>query len=445
MNKRILFLLNLCFCQGVFAQTNTLSPYSIYGLGDNVHTSLSSQSSMGGTSIAMLSTQNINITNPAALVFVNRPTFNFDFKTELLTLSSGGATETSSLFSIENFSFAFPLTIDPQRKRQGAFTFGITPYARQGYDVASYQTVPEIGEVEYRFLGEGGINSAFLAAGYELLTDSGRVNTLAFGARGSYVFGFVKNERITTLDNSVSRFGSNLYRGVTHEISAADVRLGLLYTRRLFWNKKTPDMKSGSFSVGAFYKPSVSLNTFSDQTAYTFINDFSSPTIVDTLSFSSSNTPTIAASSFGLGFGFIYDGRYNIGLDLASTRWSELSIAGVNQGLNNEIRASLGFEYIPDPTSYKQILKIIRYRAGFSFEQTRLNVAGVQPNRIGLTAGLGVPIIASKSTSMFNIGTEYAIRTGAGLPVVENYVNIFIGFTFTPNQYDRWFAKQKYD
>lgn len=445
MIKRLLFLLSICLSQGVFAQTNTLSPYSIYGLGDNVHTSLAAQSSMGGTSIAMLSTQNINIYNPATLVFVNRPTFNFEVKTEFLTLNSGGSAETSSLFSIENFSFAFPLVVNPQRKRKGAFTFGITPYARQGYDVASYETVPEIGEIEYRFLGEGGINSAFLAAGYELLTDSGRVNTLAFGATGSYVFGLIKNERITTLDNSVSGFGSNLYRGETHEISAADVRLGLLYTRRLFWNNNTPDAKTGSVSIGAFYKPSVSLNTFSNQTAYTFINDFNSPTIIDTVSFSKSNIPTIAASSFGLGFGFIYDGRISLGLDLTSTRWSELSIAGTNQGLNDEMRASFGFEYIPDPTSYKQLIKVIRYRAGFSYEQTRLNVGGVQPTRIGLTAGLGVPIIASKSTSIFNIGTEYAMRSGAGLPVTENYVNFFIGLTFTPNQYDRWFAKQKYD
>ena len=445
MIKRLLFLLSICLSQGVFAQTNTLSPYSIYGLGDNVHTSLAAQSSMGGTSLAILSTQNININNPAALVFVNRPTFNFDVKTEFLTLNNGGTSEASSLFSFGNFSFAFPLVVNPSKKRKASFTFGITPYAQQGYDVASYETVPDIGEVEYRFLGEGGINSAFLAAGYELLTDSGRINTLALGATGSYVFGLIKNERITTLDNSVSGFGSNLYRGETHEISAADVRLGILYTRRLFWNSNTPDEKSGSFSLGGFFKPSVSLNTFSDQTAYTFIKDFTSPTIIDTVSFSKSNIPTVAASSFGLGLGFIYDGRISLGLDLTSTHWSELSIAGVNQGLNDEMRASFGFEYIPDPTSYKQLAKIIRYRAGVSYEQTRLNVGGVQPTRIGLTAGLGVPIIASKSTSIFNIGTEYAIRSGAGLPVTENYVNIFIGLTFTPNQYDRWFAKQKYD
>ena len=98
MIKRLLFLLSICLSQGVSAQTNTLSPYSIYGLGDNVHSSLAAQSSMGGTSLAMLSTQNININNPAALVFVNRPTFNFDIKNEFLTLNNGGTSETSSLF-----------------------------------------------------------------------------------------------------------------------------------------------------------------------------------------------------------------------------------------------------------------------------------------------------------------------------------------------------------
>ncbi|MEQ9186261.1 MAG: hypothetical protein RLP15_00895 [Cryomorphaceae bacterium] len=445
MIRAIFALCSLFFAATSFAQTNTLSPYSIYGIGDAPYSPLTAQAGMSHTNLAILSTHNINLTNPANVAYVTRPTFNFDFRNELLTLNSNGSTQTNNLVSIENFSFAFPLINDNKRKRRAAFGFGIKPYSRQGYDVVSYEAHPEFDVVEYRFVGEGGINSAFFGAGYDLIADSGRVNTLTIGAVGSYVFGSIFRNRMTMVDSLSALAGSNLYREEQNQISAADVRFGLLYTRRLDFKKKDESSTIGSFSIGGYYHPSMVLNTNSHSLAYTFDGGSDAPRLIDTVDYRLSKNPTQAPASFGVGVGMTYDNRINIGIDVTTTQWSQLEIDGVNAGLNDDLRISTGVEYTPDPTSYKQLTKIIRYRAGLSYEQTRLNVNGVQPSRIGASAGLGIPIVASRSSSMLNLGIEYARRGSAGLPVTENYLNLHLGLTITPNQFDRWFAKRKYD
>jgi len=445
MRRAIIFFSLVISVCSLRAQTNTLSPYSIYGIGDPVHAPLSAQVGMAHTNLAVLSTHNVNVTNPANLAYVSRPTFNFDFKNEVLSLSSNGVTQTNTLVSIENFSFAFPLINDNKKKRRSAFGFGLKPYSRQGYDVATAVQHPEFEDVTYRFIGEGGINTAFFGAGFDLLADSGRVNTLTTGAVGSYVFGSIYRNRITMVDSSTNFTGSNIFREERNEMSAFDYRFGLLYTRKIIMKEEGSKKTYGSVSVGGFFQPGKTLNTNSQSFTFSFAGDYVAPSFIDTIDFRESEEPSIAPTSYGGGLGFTYDNRVNIGLDLSMTQWTQLEVDGVNAGLNDQLRVSSGVEYTPDPTSYKQLSKIIRYRAGLSFEQTRLNVNGIRPSRVGIAVGLGIPVIASRSSSMFNIGIEYARRGGSGLPVTENFFNVHLGMTLTPNQFDRWFAKRKYD
>lgn len=429
--------------QALWAQSSTLSPFSIYGLGDTPNSAITSMSSMSHTGIAMLSTLNINNINPATQTFLSRPTFNLDLRNEFLLLTSDGQQQGNSLFSIENISLAFPVINAAKRKRNAAISFGIQPYSRVGYEVVSREEIEGLGQVEYLFVGEGGINQAYLTGAYDIFSDSGKVNTLSIGLTGAYVFGFVDRNRITLVDSTA--ISSNVFREDRNEISAFDWKLGLLYTRKLTFKEDKNEEIFGSFSVGAFFKPAATLNNATRQTAYTFVNNLNNPIVIDTLQTSVGSAPIATPNQFGVGFSFTYDNRWNVGLDVISRQWSQLKVNEVNAGLNDEFRISMGLEYTPDPTSFKQLPKIIRYRAGWSFEQTRLNVNGIQPSQIGLSAGLGIPVIATRSTSMFNIGTEYVLRGGQGLPVSENFLNLFIGFSFTPNQYDRWFVKRKYD
>lgn len=429
-------------CVGL-TQTNTLSPYSLFGLGDSPVSTLSSQAAMGHTNLGVLSTTNINFNNPATQTFINRPTFSFDFRNEFLTLNDGIQSQSNSIFGIDNISFAFPLINSFKKRRNASLSFGLQPRTRQGYDVYTSENVEGIGNVDYFFYGAGGINNANLAAAFDLIADSARMHTLSIGASASYVFGKLSRNRATVVDsNSAS---SDIFRTEELELSDVDFKFGLLYSHRLFFKKGTDDEKQGSFSVGAFFKPQASLRTFSNSYAITFLGPYYDPFAIDTLQKSSGENTTELPISYGIGASFRYGGQWTFATDFSSTSWSDLQVNGVPAGLNDELRVSAGVEYIPDYTAVKKLFKIMRYRAGISFEQSRVNLNGSQPTRLGMHGGFGIPIIASRSSTMLNLGTEYAIRGGSGLPLSERFWNVHIGMSITPNQFDRWFQKRKYD
>ena len=435
-------LLVLISCAGI-SQTSTLSPYSLFGLGDAPASSLSSQAGMGHTNLGVLSTTNINFANPATQTFVNRPTFSFDLRNEFLSLNDGIRSQSNSLFAIDNLSFGFPLINNFKKKRKAALSFGLQPRTRQGYDVVTSQSLADIGNVDYYFYGSGGLNNVNLSAAFDLIADSGRVHTLSIGVTASYVFGKLARNRATVVDSNAG--ASDIFRTEALELSDIDYRLGLLYSQRLFFKKGTDDEKNGSISIGAYIKPQASLRTFSKSYAITFLGPYYDPYAIDTLDKSSGESTTELPLSYGPGASFRYASQWTFAVDFSSTAWSSLVVNGGTAGLNDETRFSAGVEYIPDYTAVKKVFKIIRYRTGFSFEQTRVNINGSQPTKLGIHGGFGIPIIASRSSSLLNFGTEYAIRGGSGLPLSERFWNIHIGMTITPNQFDRWFQKRKYD
>lgn len=466
MNKLLITTIIAAFSTLCYGQISTLSPYSIYGLGEDISSSLTAQASMAHTGIAVRNPLNINATNPAALSQLGRVTFNMDVRNEFLTLNTSTASQSNSIFTINNISFGFPLINDFTKKRRSTIAFGLKPLTGQGYDIEITQTVPDLSDVTYRFIGNGGVSDAFASFSYDLLSfkrenkektySINRADVLSLGITGSYLFGTLDRSRITEMNLGAS--ASNLYRGRTLEISDISMRTGLMYSHALTKSDTTLDRFSkepkigkkviGYFSVGAFYNPSVGLNAFQTDLDYSYAGAYTNPGIIDTLTFNQVKTTTQAVSSYGIGASLSLNDKWTFALDATRTEWSKLTINGLNQGLNDATRISFGTEFIPayDESGKGSLLKTIRYRGGLSMQQTRLNVNNTQPMRYGINFGIGVPLVATRSTSMFNLGLEFANRGNANIGLTENYVNLHVGFTFTPNMsYDFWFLKRKYD
>ena len=64
----------------------------------------------------------------------------------------------------------------------------------------------------------------------------------------------------------------------------------------------------------------------------------------------------------------------------------------------------------------------------------------------GVSAGTSIPLLASKSASKLNFAVEYGKggTTASGL-VEENFVNIWLGFSFSPFIANDWFIQRKYE
>lgn len=465
MNK-IIALLSFVLISGYgYGQLNTNSPYSIYGIGDEIFSTLTSQAAMGHTSIAVRNPLNINTINPAGLSQLGRVTFNFDVKNEFLNLSTSSSSESKSLLTVNNFSFGFPLINDFSKKRRSTLTMGVKPYTSQGYNLETSESVPNLGDITYRFIGNGGISDAFLGLSYDLISikrsnktkniNIPRSDVLSIGATSSYIFGTIDRARITDLN--LSSQASSIYRQQILELSDFNARIGLLYSHAILSNDTIFDKLTkenvvrkktkGHFSIGAYYNPSLAIGTYMTAFNYSYVGEYTNPKLIDTLEYQSIKTAVQTPSSYGIGISLSLNNSLTLAADFNKTMWSDLKINEVNEVLNDAQRFSLGAEYLPqyDATGKSSFTKTIRYRGGISYQQTRLKVNGAQPNRYGINFGLGIPLIASKSTSIFNFGLEVANRGSKTLGLNETYVNLNFGFTLTPFAYDLWFAKRKYD
>ncbi len=80
----------------------------------------------------------------------------------------------------------------------------------------------------------------------------------------------------------------------------------------------------------------------------------------------------------------------------------------------------------------------IRYRLGLTYATPYLKINGQDgPKEIGVSAGLGVPIINGyNNRSVLNVSASWTRNSATGL-IKENVFRINVGLTFN----ERWFAK----
>ncbi|MGL4292455.1 MAG: hypothetical protein ACRCSQ_02575, partial [Bacteroidales bacterium] len=88
--------------------------------------------------------------------------------------------------------------------------------------------------------------------------------------------------------------------------------------------------------------------------------------------------------------------------------------------------------------SSRNYLMRMRYRAGFHFSDSYIQVKDSRNKEMGLTLGLGLPLRNQKS--MVNIGFEYVdVRPQNKAFLKESYLQLNVGLTF--NEF--WFFKNK--
>jgi hypothetical protein len=110
--------------------------------------------------------------------------------------------------------------------------------------------------------------------------------------------------------------------------------------------------------------------------------------------------------------------------------------------MRNTFHVSGGVEYIPDFSSYNKFLKRWRYRLGGYFRQDPRTVSGKNFNDIGLSLGLGLPVVLPRQqTSFVNIALELG-KIGVDSPIEETYFRITAGFTLNDNT---WFYKRRFE
>ena len=421
--KVFLLAMAMTACMGAFAQADIDSPYSLFGVGQVRSNSMNVRlKGMGGVANAMSNPGMINTGNPASLAKMDSLAFLFDagiyFKTS--SFSTSTKSETGANASFDYVGLAFGIT------SWWKTALGVQPYSSAGYRMKVNGYKEDVGSYTTVFSGSGGINQAFWSNAFKI------GKHFAIGANAYYVFG--NTEDVATLYMPDSTYSISSRRSNSLTISSFMFDYGMMFNANL-----APDLK---MTLGVTYDQSVKLR--GKQTLFIRSIEEDEGTdleyLIDTVKYGVNDKAYLTMpQGFGVGFALEKNNRWCLGADFNWTQWSRFAREGVTEDLADSWRVAVGFEYMPTYSSVSSYFRRAHYRIGGSFEKGFLNLRGHDINKIGVTAGISLPLPRTQSKVNFAVELgQYGTRED-GL-IQERYLKFDVGVSV----FERWFIKRKY-
>lgn len=445
---------------------------------------------MGGACIAFkpdsLFPVMINTGNPASYALIKFATFEVggNFVRSKFTTSLSNVDRWTTNFNYGTLGF-------PVRRKSGA-AFGIMPYSNVGYNMQTISAEPNIGNVTYKYNGEGGFNKVFLGYGtmpfkerlmkfrkkqakkeldpaYNISMRSYKfkefwseiASDFSIGTNVNYMFGSTLNYADVRYPNSQTYF--NTIREKTVRINDFTGNFGIqtaftidsVKVKRDTGNvvagrRKRALSEKVKITFGYYMALNNTIKAKYDLISYNYFLNRTSIVPKDTVLKLIDQTGKITLPlEQGFGIGFKKGEKFNLVVDYAITDWSKFKMFDYTNTLKNNMRTSIGFNYVPD----KYVLgrgtyfKRTQYRAGAFYNSGYLDINQTLIKTYGVTAGLSLPVGIRTGTGLVNIGVQYGVTgTTSNDLIKENFIRINFGFTFNSTYFeDLWFRKFKYD
>ena len=433
MNK-IYYILKLYFFvlpQLLFAQQNTISPYSYLGLGKFQDTEFAINSSSGGVGVALRSENYLNPRNPASLTSLTKTAYEFSLIGDFVKISDNESSVKYFNSTLSHLGIGFPIS------DKVAIMAGSSPYTFYGYDITNNNEVDLDGvNVPYQInhYGTGGLSRAFGSIGIELFEG------FSIGTSGNMIFGTLsQNSDLIFNDLDENLFSSR--DRVLRRIINFNFDLGLQLYKNLY---------DKLFTVGAFYHNSaLSSNSYTTNEkltySYEIINNLEF--VRDTFDLVQTNNSSFnLPNSLNLGISVLDYNNWSISLDYDYAMWSQLELFDFSNNFSDAYTIKFGGWYIPDIEDIHKYWKIIEYRFGFSYNSgyfgnnTQGNINLADLFEYTYTLGFGFPI--RKSKSVINTGFQFGKLGNSDIELPkEKYLRINLSYTFN----DKWFKKRKID
>lgn len=439
MKKRLLgsLLTALVALSAMGQVSNTLSPYSQFGLGALADQSQSMGRGMAGLSVALRDSKFVNVQNPASYSAVDSLTMVFDVGV------SGQFTnfkEGNRKLNAKTADFDYAVGLFRLFPKIGA-AVGVIPYSNVGYSyynsefVGSTEGHVNVANTNYyqnTYSGTGGISQAFFGLGWEF------AKGVSIGANISYFWGTYEKKVYSALNDTYAKTLSRSYKA---EISNWKLDLGAQWSTMV----SRQDRLTVGVTAGIGHKLGA------DAILSTVITDGQtsvSSTTADTLT----NALSIPFS-FGGGVSLLHRNSLTVGVDYTLQKWGSLDFPQVNETtkhyelksgvLKDRHKVTVGVDWLPNPNPMSRgFFNHIHYRAGASYATPYYKIGTHDgPKEICVSAGLAIPIVNSwNNRSTLNISAQW-VHTSAKDFVTENSFRVNIGLTFN----ERWFAKWKVD
>ncbi len=427
VNRKILFVLPLimmaCLSKKSLSQSSITSPYSHYGIGDLSSISNTRNRTMGSIGYAQRGFYNVNPINPASYTSYDSMSFVFEggMKSSFVTLKTSGISESATSASLDFLFFGFPVS------RRIGVSFGTMPFSTVGYKILQKQTDPMLGEVNYYYQGDGGLNQYYIGAAFKLHKN------FSIGFNAIYLAGNLERSRLLHFPDSVAILNTRIKDNI--HISDISYSAGIQYHRTL--------SKGNLFNLGATVSYGNKLNTNTDKLSETLFGGINGgyELYKDTIEYISDIEGDLKLPlHFGGGFLYEIPEKLCFGADFMYSFWEDYTISGKSDSLKNSYRINAGVEWIPDNRPISKYWQKIRYRFGINYNDTYLRLNGTNINEFTASIGFGLPL--RRQAASINFGAEFGNRgTIHNQLINENNFKIYIGISIT----ERWFVKRKYN
>ena len=422
MNKILASFVLASLTTSAFAQSNTNSPYSQFGLGDLTDQSVSFNKGMNGVGLAMRRGNEVNPMNPASYSAIDSLTMLFDAG---LSGQITNYNENGTKLNGKSGGFDYVVGLFRAFKNVG-ISFGVLPYSNIGY---KYYSTEKLNDAQTTVAttneGSGGMHQLFIGTGIR------PIKPLSIGVNLSYLWGEYNRSIASSSSSSINA----LTKQYSADISSYKLDIGA--------QLEFPISKNDNITLAATWTPGHSLKADPE---LSIINTNSSISKSDTTTFKIANGLSIP-TAFGFGLAYNHALNLRVGADLQIQKWGSVDYPDYTNGtyalksglLKDSYRFNLGAEWTPRPLGRK-FLQRVRYRAGVGMATPYYYINGKEgPKEISASLGFGIPIMNGyNARSILSISGQFVHRSADNL-IKENMFRLNIGFTFN----EKWFAKWK--
>ncbi len=393
--------------------------------------------------------QSVNFNNPAAYGGIYMTTFDLGLSLTNSTLKGNNpVSKFNSAYFAPNY-LAIGLPIDKVKKI--GMAFGLRPLSQISYSVNEGKSLSNGDSLYNNYIGQGGLNQAFIGFGKSWKHLSLGFNTgYNFGKRGIENIKTFKYDLDSTNYYQSQASTNTLMRGMFFQLGMmGDIVL------KSTTHKVVTDKTQYTLGFGATATLGQNLSGKQDLIRSTGVFTTGTESPLDTVSLTNNKVGKIKLpSSYTAGIAFhkkeisnngSYD-QFVLGIQLDKSNWqNNYSFYGEPDKLTNAYMARIGLLFCPNPLDFENYWSTVSYRAGFTTGKDYINFDDNGLKISTFSLGLGLPIRKYRSYdyqfSVLNLAFQFGKRGSSVNSFQESFYQITVGYSLS----DIWFNKRKYD
>lgn len=396
------------------------SPYSRYGLGDELNAVNPALKAMGSITAAYADPYIINTDNPASYAHIKHMTYEAGGEGRRRTILSNNGKYQTGAASLSYLNIAVPMG------KYAGMLIGFRPQTKVGYSL--FDTMKTlIGPTSTSYTGDGGTNYFFIGG-------AGKYKGFSIGANVGYIFGTIRQASWFKTTSTAYNLNNSEFSRYS-SIGGMYTKLGAMYEKTF--------AKDYAINFGVQANLQQSLNT--ELSEYWIAHPFyASDTTGSDTSFSKKGIKESITlpSSYTFGVQLSKSDKWSLGVNYKTTNWSQFN----NQNIVDSIGAkayklSIGGEYTPNSLSLYNYWQRVSYRAGFYYGQDFVRINNTQATYYAATFGLSLPF--KRSTDRIHTAFEIGkMGKQSATSIQQNFVRFSLGISFNDKS---WFVKRKYE